>query len=420
MNCTKETESSQMTPTSPLGAPMSTVDKNNGQYKPANWWVDTLAGCTRNATNYSYCVYLDTNHLFFKDMLLFYPDDVYRVEVHSNVEYTPSLALPVSGWLYVGPHHMYIMTKGGSVDLYFKNKQAYQALADDLTAKRAILNYKPPPLLKTVTISNFCQGRWYPMNTCLDASEFQVIGYEKEIESMVHNLSNSKMISDVLSRISEAYLTDYLLVGPPGVGKTTLVRTLASKLNCPIFDVKPGTFTNPQLRDVLNPPGTNLKLLLFEDIDRFLESPDGQQCMGHLLPALNGLEHNQYNNTIRIFTANQEDVILKTEALANRLSQIIHFGYPTRNMLDAKLQNLLTKVGIQVRNKEKLDLFLDYAASLDRLTFRPFTGYIVRQLVAILKVCEKMDITDFSSPECPDPAEYLFTNQTELQVVNAN
>jgi AAA+ superfamily predicted ATPase len=144
-----------------------------------------------------------------------------------------------------------------------------------------------------------------------------------------------------LKSIGENKSLNYLLYGLPGTGKTTLVRTLGSKLGFSIYIVNPNGIVESRLNDVLNPKsGSQPIILLFEDFDRFLEdpSPGKAALMSQILNSLDGLDGlDSKSNVSRFFTGNNCEIIFKNTALNNRMCSRFKFDLPPRRCIEESL-----------------------------------------------------------------------------------
>lgn len=170
------------------------------------------------------------------------------------------------------------------------------------------------------------------------------------------------------------------MYGLPGTGKTTMMRVLATETKYPIFIVNGRTMSG-DLSVVLNPavvPG--FKILLFEDFDRYLENESGSNVidMSQILNQLDGIETT--NNSIRFFSANNPDIVLRNKALTNRLSGKFKFDVPDDDGFTKKIDRLLTCKKIDEIDLEKKKRFISLVSKKESVTLRPFTNYVIRYL----------------------------------------
>ena len=125
--------------------------------------------------------------------------------------------------------------------------------------------------------------------------------------------------------------------------------------------------------------GTTIKILLFEDFDRYLEGALISQQSGAMSDILNTLDGiNSGEGTVRFFTGNNCDIIFRNSALINRMSACFKFDLPGREMYEKKLDAFLSHYGETSVDLDKKNAFLDLVVG--KVTLRPFVNYIIRYL----------------------------------------
>jgi hypothetical protein len=261
--------------------------------------------------------------------------------------------------------------KQGYYYLWFKSKldaeEIYNELYDIHKKKEFI---QKNPIYKYSLVYK----QWQQVNSFQEKNPIDLIGYHHYLDLISKDIDNYIKYGDFLKSIGEGYRTmNYLLFGPPGTGKTTLTKTLATIKSLPVYIVNAANFDS---NTTLNPTNQayKLKLILIEDFDRCLENP--KHNMSEILNSLDGIETSE--GCIRFFTANNVDIIMNNKALINRMNSKFEFYYPTKEQFVGKLDRFLTiKDNI---NEAKKNEFIDLVMKKSNLTLRPFSNYIIRYL----------------------------------------
>ena len=268
-------------------------------------------------------------------------------------------------------------SKHGFITLAFKSKDDFDIINKHIANKTIsnIAKIKYPIFRYSVETN-----QWYPASKYSFKGEDKLLGYDSYFQIVEKDLNNMIKYKTILDEIGESKSYNYLLYGAPGCGKTTFVRSLASKHNMPIFIVNPNGIAPAFINNILNPAGTygnyNIKLVLFEDFDRFLGDPASLRMMSSILNVLDGLDDSA--GIVRFFSGNNCDVIFNNAALINRMTCKLKFDLPSREILEGKLLKLIGIHPIETIDKEKVNTFIELITNTcpPDLTVRPFVNYV--------------------------------------------
>lgn len=272
---------------------------------------------------------------------------------------------------------IYNQSKQGFIYLYFKSDEEERQLDK-------IIQEKKQSQIAQITnpVYRYCsRGGWQMTDKySIKDAENDIFGYDSYIEQVEKDISNHIKYNGFLQKLGEVRSINYLLYGPPGTGKTSLIRAVASKLGCAVFIVNAGNIKIEQIISVLSPANKaatpcKIKLLLFEDFDRFLQQDKVDTVISGLLNTLDGFDDK--GDTIRFFTANDKDAIFKNDALINRMSSKFEFYYPTIEIFRKKLYRFLSFH--TTYDETKAEQFLQLVIKKN-VTVRPFVNYVIRYL----------------------------------------
>lgn len=126
--------------------------------------------------------------------------------------------------------------------------------------------------------------------------------------------------------LADGLSSTYLLVGPPGTGKTTFAVRLADQLKQRVLRVDASGFTASGVRGlsfILD--GLKPDMVIVDDIDR---APELAATMASLLTALSDLRAKHPKLTV-ILTANDESKLDEALLRPGRVDEIVDFAAPT-------------------------------------------------------------------------------------------
>ena len=266
-------------------------------------------------------------------MLQFVPDFVSNGNC-SRVDNTLMMLFKNGEYTVLGTK-FFLVNVGHKIYLHFNERKDAVKLTEDLKklVPKKVVHDKVFQLVPSYGWTNVKDQKY---KTCSDQ---QLIGYEDYVARVSKDIENMVKHNAFLTSLGEAHSLNYLLFGPPGVGKTTFVKHLATKYELPVYVVRGGDLSSFSADYILN-PCEQLCILLFEDFDRYLENYHQQMKMADILNAVDGVAHSR--PIVRIFTGNDCNVIFNNQALLTRMSNKFQFFYPTLTHYETKLRKFLT------------------------------------------------------------------------------
>ena len=164
-------------------------------------------------------------------------------------------------------------------------------------------------------------------------------GYDTYVNDVLSDIRLLKENDTKFSQLKSDKGLCYVLCGPPGTGKTTFVKLIATILQKNIFccDLKNGDYIETKL----NPSPSEKKapsprILLIEDL----------KLIGGLMSALlNGLQGVEDNPPIiRFFTTNYPET-LNNAPFRQRMHRILYFGVPDVATITTQIDRFFTTTG---------------------------------------------------------------------------
>ncbi|KAF7068500.1 hypothetical protein CFC21_074248 [Triticum aestivum] len=185
---------------------------------------------------------------------------------------------------------------------------------------------------------------WSPMDLN-HPSTFDTLAMDRTLKhSVIDDLDKFIKRKAYFKKIGKAWKRGYLLHGPPGTGKSSLIAAIANHLRFDIYDLElTGVHSNSDLRKLLIGM-TNQSVLVIEDIDCTIDlkqrddtsnassakdENNKQVTLSGLLNIIDGLWSTSGEERIIVFTTNYKDRLDPALLRPGRMDMHVHMGYCT-------------------------------------------------------------------------------------------
>ncbi|CAA0807636.1 cytochrome BC1 synthesis [Striga hermonthica] len=192
--------------------------------------------------------------------------------------------------------------------------------------------------LKLHTLNERMQGMggslWQSVSLDHPAN-FQTLAMDDEVKStVIEDLDRFLKRKELYRRVGKAWKRGYLLFGPPGTGKSSLIAAMANHLKFDVYDLELADIrTNSDLRRLLLCT-ENRSILVVEDIDASIDlckrnSAVKKVTLSGLLNFIDGLWSSCGDERIIIFTTNHKEKLDPALLRPGRMDVHIHMSYCT-------------------------------------------------------------------------------------------
>ncbi|PKU70977.1 AAA-ATPase At3g50940-like [Dendrobium catenatum] len=191
-------------------------------------------------------------------------------------------------------------------------------------------------LLKIITNK---YDEWHYSIELNHPATFKTLAMDAELKRIImEDLARFVKRKEYYKRIGKAWKRGYLLFGPPGTGKSSLIAAIANNLRFDIYDLDLKEIcSNSELKTLLvGMP--NKSMLVIEDIDCSIDlrnrdeekekkSKDDEVTLSGILNCVDGLWSTSGEERIIVFTTNYKDRLDPALLRPGRMDMHIHMGH---------------------------------------------------------------------------------------------
>jgi SpoVK/Ycf46/Vps4 family AAA+-type ATPase len=234
---------------------------------------------------------------------------------------------------------------------------------------------------------------WYQEKFITSSDRENYVGNKEIIDEILHVINMHKKHSEFLKKIDESKSINILLYGPPGCGKTSLWKLIASLTERTVGIVSHHSISAGKF--VFSPDKKyNINTIIVEDFDRWFKiRPD--MDIAQILNSLDGIDDN--SSYLRFFTCNDPTLIEENKALLDRFYATYYIGIPTRDAVSAKVNKILSFY--EINDINKVNKFIDLIVEKKLGNIRKLVHYMIKYLFDenyLDKMIENIDKLDTS------------------------
>ncbi|CAN0919203.1 AAA-ATPase At5g17760 [Linum grandiflorum] len=236
-------------------------------------------------------------------------------------------------------------------------------------------------------------------------ASFDTLAMEPSLkEALIRDLDRFGKRRDFYKRVGRAWKRGYLLHGPPGTGKSSLVAAMANYLKFDVYDLQLASITSDsELRRILTAMG-NRSILVIEDIDCSWSVNNVLQItLAGLLNFIDGLWSSCGEERIIVFTTNHKEKLDPALLRPGRMDMHIHMSHCTNEGFKVLANNYL---GINGDESHKL--------------FGEIGGLIEEAKVSPAQVAEELMMTEDADVALEGLVNMLKRKRVELEVDSNN
>ncbi|KAG2378192.1 hypothetical protein C9374_008335 [Naegleria lovaniensis] len=285
-------------------------------------------------------------------------------------------------------------------------------------------NARSPERGRNLYAYNVKEEYWVRKYQYVGLDQSHVFGLDDKFEMFERDFTIIHKKIDLLHKVGKSCSLNYFLHGPPGVGKSSFARCIATKYNLDIytanlkdakhikdsdaiksilsprkmiFKAEPehvNTGSNGNCCDnddydgcefdkIINPEKHEYVVVLIEDFDRYLNSCNSEE-MSNVLNAIDGVEPS--DGIIRVFSANNTEDIKLNKAFLSRMNGIWRFDLNSQESILKRIYELFPNNQIRLSKEEDpeqkpvQELYAQKASEF-KMALREVTNHLCRYLM---------------------------------------
>ena len=278
-------------------------------------------------------------------------------------------------------------------------------------------NARSPKPGRNLYAYNVKEEYWMRKYQYIELEQSHVYGIDDKFDMFERDFNIIHQKIDKLHKVGKSCSLNYFVHGPPGTGKSSFARAIATKYNLDIYTanlkdcqhIKDSdavkTILTPskiifkqaaeekkefecsdcdeecydECETVVNPKQNQYYVVLIEDFDRYLDSCTANE-MSNILNSIDGVEPS--DGVIRFFSANNTEDIKLNKAFLSRMNGIWHFNLNDKESIKKRVFELF-ETPIYPENSKEITIQELYTekASNHKLSLREITNHLCRFLM---------------------------------------
>ncbi|XP_021718056.1 AAA-ATPase At3g50940-like isoform X2 [Chenopodium quinoa] len=241
----------------------------------------------------------------------------------------------------------------------FKDKVINSYIPYMLAKSKSVIDKERPLKLCTLGSRFSCGNVYWDTINLEHPSTFETLAMDTEAKTAImEDLDRFVKRREFYRRVGRAWKRGYLLHGPPGTGKSSLIAAMANYLMFDIYDLQLGNLIkDSDLRRLLLATA-NRSVLVIEDIDCTIDiqnrrknlnengqfpnkPPEVQLTLSGLLNFIDGLWSSCGDERIIVFTTNHMEKLDPALLRPGRMDMQIHMSYLTFQSFKILVSNYL-------------------------------------------------------------------------------